>query len=88
LASAGPPLIAMLSSLFARSDALGQSVIPGAGEVAEPAVPLGTIFGRRLHEWAVCGKPSCLAFPAVNGMGAGARPLFCICPVCPWSIFA
>eukprot|EP00972_Heterocapsa_arctica_P027655 4067692-Heterocapsa_arctica.AAC.1 len=50
----------------------------------------GAGCGRIFHEWAVCGKPSCRAFPAENGMGfpwAAFLPLFCIgwtaasCPV-------
>jgi hypothetical protein len=85
LASACPTSTVLWSFWLLHRDALGQSVIPGAGALADPTVPLGTSFGRRLHERAVCGKPSCRAFPAVNGMGAGARPLFCTCPAFPWS---
>eukprot|EP00972_Heterocapsa_arctica_P091544 13503366-Heterocapsa_arctica.AAC.1 len=46
------------------------ALFPGLDPIGAPTDPLGTGCGRIFHGWAVCGKPSCRAFPAEYGMGS------------------
>eukprot|EP00972_Heterocapsa_arctica_P059274 8741721-Heterocapsa_arctica.AAC.1 len=45
------------------------ALMPGLDPIGAPTDPRGAGCGRIFHEWAVCGKPSCRAFPVEYGIG-------------------